>query len=227
MPTINPRNTNSLYFSNLKNEKADFLILWERISVDDDEKAFESLFYLLNPSLIKFCMMYIHQREAVEEIVSEVFTRCWLNRKTLKGIQHPDTYFFVAVKNNAYNYLKKFSHIHLVQLEAINETKFVNTFNPHKELEQKELTLKLDKAIADLPQQCRIIFCLIKEEGMKYKEVAEILDISPRTVQTQLFRAIKKLSIILSVYQQGKTPSPKINLFNCLISLSAILEFYF
>jgi RNA polymerase sigma-70 factor (family 1) len=211
----------------LKTVKADILILWKRISGGDDEKAFESLFYLLNPSLIKFCMMYIHQREAAEEIVSEVFTRCWLNRKTLIAIQHPDTYLFVAVKNHSYNYLKKFSNIHLVQLEDMNEAKFVNTFNPQKELEQKELTLKLDKAIADLPQQCRIVFRLIKEEGMKYKEVAEILEISPRTVQTQLFRAIKKLSLVLSAYQQDRRGVSKVNIFNYLIILLAILKIYF
>jgi len=58
----------------------------------------------------------------------------------------------------------------------------------------------MEQSIEALPQQCRIIFRLIKEDGIKYKEVAEILNISPRTVQTQLFRAMKKLSVVLSDY---------------------------
>jgi len=58
----------------------------------------------------------------------------------------------------------------------------------------------MEQSIEALPQQCRIIFRLIKEDGIKYKEVAEILNISPRTVQTQLFRAMKKLHAVLSEY---------------------------
>jgi RNA polymerase sigma-70 factor (ECF subfamily) len=58
----------------------------------------------------------------------------------------------------------------------------------------------MNQAISMLPRQCQIIFRLIKEHGMKYKEVAEILHISPRTVQTQLFRAIAKLRETLRPY---------------------------
>ena len=184
----------------MKDKKTDILDLWRLVSIQDDDKAFESLFYLLNMPLIKFSMMYVHQKEAAEEIVSDVFVKCWMNRKSLAGVHSMDTYLFVAVKNQSLNYLKKYSHIHLVQIEDGNELKFVKTFNPQEELEKKELLFKMEQSIEALPQQCRIIFRLIKEDGIKYKEVAEILNISPRTVQTQLFRAMKKLSIVLSDY---------------------------
>lgn len=166
----------------------------------DDDKAFESLFYLLNMPLIKFSMMYVHQKEAAEEIVSDVFVKCWVNRKSLVDVRSMDTYLFVAVKNQSLNYNKKYSHIHLVEVQDTNEIKFVKSFNPQDELEKKELFFKMEQAIEALPQQCRIIFRLIKEDGIKYKAVAEILNISPRTVQTQLFRAMKKLSAVLSDY---------------------------
>ncbi len=181
----------------MKNTKPDGVLLWKQICLEDDLKAFETFFHLLNTRLIKFCIFYIRQKEAAEEIVSDIFVRCWENRKSLADIANPETYLFVAVKNQSFNYLKKFSNIHLVQLETSNEVEFVNTFDPEKELERKELHFMMDQAIASLPQQACIIFKLIKEDGMKYKEVAEILNISPRTVQTQLFRAMKKLSVIL------------------------------
>lgn len=197
------------YFFNhypaLKDKKAHILALWKRISSDDDDKAFELLFHLLNNPLIKFAMLYIHQREAAEEIVSDVFVKCWINRKNLADIQSPDTYFFVAVKNQSLTHIKKYSNIHLVQIEDTNEVKLVNTFNPEEELEKKELIFIMDQAISALPQQCRIIFRLIKEDGMKYKEVAEILGISARTVQTQLFRAMKKLSVTLHSHHQSNS----------------------
>jgi RNA polymerase sigma-70 factor (ECF subfamily) len=186
----------------LRDRKVDTLNLWKLICNNDDEKAFELFFHLLNNSLVKFCVQYVNQKEIAEEVVSDVFVRCWLNRKTLTEIQNPETYLFVAVKNQSLNHIKKYSSIHLVQIEETNSVEFVNTYNPQKEIENKELIFRMDKAITALPQQCRIVFRLIKEDGMKYKEVAEILNISPRTVQTQLFRAIKKLSIVLSNYNK-------------------------
>lgn len=155
-------------------------------------KAFERLYYALFNKLIKFSVYYVHQREAAEEIVSEVFVKCWNNRKSLGHVEYPESYFFIAVKNQSLKYRKKYSNIHLVELEE-NDFHLVDLSDPSKKLERKELHHRLDQAIEMLPMQARIVFRLIKENGLKYKEVAEILSISPRTVQTQLFRAIDKL----------------------------------
>jgi len=212
----------------LKDRKVDTLNLWKLICNNDDEKAFELLFHLLNNSLTKFCILYVNQREIAEEIVSDVFVKCWLNRKSLTEILNPETYLFVAVKNQSLNHIKKYSSIHLVQIEETNSVEFVNTYNPQREIENKELIFRMDKAITALPQQCRIVFRLIKEDGMKYKEVAEILNISPRTVQTQLFRAIKKLSIVLNNY--NKLNNPKVhtsNIFKALSVIIGILQLFF
>ena len=190
----------------MKIDKTDTLSLWKQVCFEDDLKAFELLFHTLNTRLIKFSVFYIRQKEAAEEIVSEVFVKCWENRKNLTEISNPETYLFISVKNQSFNYLKKYSNIHLVQIESSDEVEFINTFDPEKELERKELHFLLDKAVASLPQQACIVFRLIKEDGMKYKEVAEILNISPRTVQTQLFRAMKKLSVILSAHRLSAKP---------------------
>jgi RNA polymerase sigma-70 factor (family 1) len=185
----------------LKIFKTDTLSLWKLLCFEDDMKAFEQLFHMLNGRLIKFCVFYIRQKEAAEDIVSDVFIKCWENRKNLTQVANPETYLFIAVKNQSFNYLKKYSNIHLVQLDSSDEVQFIDTFDPAREMERKELQFLLDKAVASLPQQACIVFRLIKEDGLKYKEVAEILNISPRTVQTQLFRATKKLSHILSAHQ--------------------------
>ncbi|MDB5146101.1 MAG: polymerase sigma-70 factor, subfamily [Mucilaginibacter sp.] len=211
----------------MRDRKVDTLKLWKLICNNDDENAFELFFHILNNSLIKFCVLYVHQREIAEEIVSDVFVKCWLNRKNLTEIQNPETYLFVAVKNQSLNHIKKYSTIHLVQIEETNSVEFVNTYNPQKEIENKELIFRMDQAIAGLPQQCRIVFRLIKEDGMKYKEVAEILNISPRTVQTQLFRAIKKLSVVLTQYNKLNEITPKPNTVNILGSIIVILQLFF
>jgi RNA polymerase sigma-70 factor (ECF subfamily) len=172
--------------------KPDLLELWKKICLTDDVKAFEQLYYTLFGKLIKFSIYYVHQREAAEEIVSEVFVKCWSNRNSLGHIEYPESYLFIAVKNQSLKYHKKYSNIHLVELED-HQFHLVDLADPSKKLEIKELHHRLDSAIETLPMQARMVFRLIKENGLKYKEVAQILEISPRTVQTQLFRAIDKL----------------------------------
>lgn len=200
--------------------------LWHRVCFEDDVKAFESFYYLLYDALVKFSMMYIHQREEAEEIVTDVFVKSWMNRSNMQHIERPDTYLFVAVKNQSLNYLKKYSSVHVVPVENENDVNLIDTANPQIQLEKKELHFYLDKSINALPQQCRIIFRLIKEDGLKYKEVAEILNISPRTVQTQLCRAMQKLSVSLSAYSPSRPAIGNDALSNILILL-AFAEIFF
>jgi RNA polymerase sigma-70 factor (family 1) len=188
------------YLNRLDYKKSNILTLWHQVCFNNDVKAFEAFYYLLYNALVKFSMMYIHQKEAAEEIVTDVFVKSWLNRSNMQHIERADTYLFVAVKNQSLNYIKKYSSLHVVPVEDSEDVNLIDTANPHIQLEKKELHFYLDQSIDALPQQCRIIFRLIKEDGLKYKEVAEILNISPRTVQTQLFRAMHKLSVSLTQY---------------------------
>ncbi|WP_158280740.1 RNA polymerase sigma-70 factor [Pararcticibacter amylolyticus] len=181
--------------------------LWLRIVEKSDEKAFEELFYALNSRLIKFGLFYVHQKEVAEEIVSDVFVKVWTQRQDLKHVRKAETYLFISVKNLALNHIKKFSSIHIVALED-STLHLVDTHCPDVEMEKRELIFKLNQAIDSLPRQCRIIFRLVKDDGMKYKDVALILGISQRTVQTQLFRAMKKLNLIMLPYIKSDLLSP-------------------
>ncbi|ANI89076.1 hypothetical protein A9P82_07100 [Arachidicoccus ginsenosidimutans] len=175
--------------------------LWEKICSRDDMNAFESLFHSLNKRLIQFCVVYVRRIEIAEEIAADVFVKCWENRKSMPEIKNIEAYLFVAVKNHSLNYLKKYSSVTWNSLQNENKYELIDLFDPEKEIELKELAFKMEQAIQSLPLQAQLVFRLIKEDGMKYKDAAEILDISPKTVQTQLYRAIKKLSHIFSAYQ--------------------------
>ena len=179
----------------------------ENICLRNDQKSFEELFKLFYERLLNFCIHYIKDREVAEEIVSNVFLKIWVKRNELTHVQNMETYLFVAVKNHSINYTKQFSNYKVVYLEETGDHQLLNTHDPGKELEKRELIFKMNQAIETLPQQCKIVFSLVKEEGLKYKEVAQILDISPRTVETQLVRAMQKLDKILSPYiHTNKTP---------------------
>jgi len=184
----------------LKEGKTHITQLLQNICQSEDQKSFEELFKLFYERLLNFCLHYIKSKESAEEIVSDVFVKLWVKRKDLSHIQNLETYLFIAVKNHSLNHIKQFSNYRIAYLEDAGIHKLINTRDPQKELERKELIFKMDQAVNSLPPQCKIIFNLIKEEGLKYKEVAEILNISSRTVETQLVRAIKKLDKILAPY---------------------------
>lgn len=213
----------------MKIVKPDLSGLWTKICTEDDLTSFEALYHLLAARLLRFSIYYVSSKEVAEEIVSEVFVKCWENRKVNLQVLNPETYLFVAIRNQSLKYLRKHQQIHLVEIEDQHEQLYVADNNPQKELERKELQVKLDEAIDTLPPQARLIFKLIKENGMKYKEVAEVLEISPRTVQTQLFRAIAKLRIVLSAYReidrQGNLPDHAIGLMMILGLTNYILIF--
>lgn len=163
-----------------------------------NQQAFSSLFRLFYPRLLSFALQYVHVKETAEEITNDVFIKLWNRKEYLEQVNNISTYLFVSIKNHSLNYLKQYSHIHVVVENTEGHTGLINRDDPEQQLEWKELSFQLSQAIDSLPDQCRAVFKLIKEDGFRYKEVAEILGISPRTVETQLFRAMKKLQALIS-----------------------------
>jgi RNA polymerase sigma-70 factor (ECF subfamily) len=144
--------------------------------------------------------LYVHKKEIAEEIVNDVMVKIWNKRQTITDIQNLETYLFVAVRNHSCNYLSSYSSYHIAIEQEGTQAKVINLNDPQKELEWKEISFQLDRTISKLPDQCRTVFKLIREDGFRYKQVAEILNISPRTVETQLSRAIKKLDKVIQAY---------------------------
>jgi RNA polymerase sigma-70 factor (ECF subfamily) len=191
---------------------------------ESDQRSFEDLYRLFFARLFNFALLFVHKREIAEETVNDVMMKIWNKRADLHQVKNLETYLFVAVRNQSLNYLSQYSNYHIA-LEPDNEKgEIINLNDPEKELEWKEIHFRLHQAIDQLPEQCRTVFKLIKEEGFKYKQAAEILNISPRTVETQLFRAIKKLNKVIDLYldqaPKKRDNFPLISLF--FICLSAI-----
>jgi len=211
----------------LKATKPDLVVLWNKICLEDDIKSFEQLYRFLYSRLIKFSIYYVVDKQAAEDLVTEVFVKCWENRAASTHVLNPESYFFIAVKNQSLKYLKKNSSITFIDLVDAEEDVSVTAQTPEYILETKELHRQLDFAIAGLAPQAATVFRLIKESGMKYKEVAELLNISPRTVQTQLFRAITKLRLILQPLKDQGSDEKKLGKMISLIILAGTLSFFY
>ena len=187
-----------------------FLI--KKIAEKEDTKAFEKLFQLYYERLTNFAIYFLSSKEAAEEVVSDIFVKIWSKRKEIAKINNLDTYLYISVKNQSLNSLDK-NKINFQTITDADLDNLVNFYNPEKELEVHELIHDIDAAVENLPAQCRLVFKLLKEDGFKYKDVAEILDISPKTVETQLVRGLRKIARAIEPHIENVKRNPKISRF--------------
>jgi RNA polymerase sigma-70 factor (family 1) len=163
------------------------------IALNDDKAAYKELFILLHSRLKQFAYSILKSNEEAEELVSDVFIKVWEKRDQLTRIQSPLLYFYTCTKNLAFTRISKLKKQQslavedwLVQMNSIY-------FDPERLMMTEEMLRQIKQAINDLPPRCRIIFKLVKEDGLKYKEVAELLHLSIKTIEAQMAIALRRL----------------------------------
>lgn len=173
--------------------------LQRRIAIYDDQQAYQDLFYLFYKPLLSFSNAFVRSRELSEEIVSDVFIRIWERRAQLQEVENLKVYLYVSTRNTALKYLlrkQKQASIGLDDLQVELESQH---HNPEQLLLTAELMNRLAQAIDDLPPRCKMVYKLIKEDGLRYKEVAEILNISIKTIDNQLAIALRKIGKAINI----------------------------
>jgi len=164
-----------------------------RIANEDDSVAYKQLFQLYHHRLFQFAHSITHSKETAEEIVSDVFLKIWMKRKSLIKIQNKHLYLYICTKNHAINRLIKDKKNKLFSLdECVVEIRSIY-FDPEQLMITAEMVRRVQHAIDQLPPKCQMIFKLVKEDGLKYREVAELLSISLKTVENQMTIALRKM----------------------------------
>ncbi len=184
-------------YRKLKTDHAE--VSFEYIQFND--AALEIFFKEYFVPLCTYCKYRFNfDSDLAKETVHMAFIRLWENRNTISHDLSLKAYMYKIVTNLSLDVLKhqKVKEKH----ETFIGSKFNDTFSPsgYTSSEYKELKHEIDKAIDELPQQMRIIFELSRYENLKYAEIAERLDISVKTVETQISRALSKLRQKLSHY---------------------------
>lgn len=169
------------------------LRLLDEIALNNSEKAYKSLFMDMHESLQDFAFGILKSQEDAEEVVSDFFIVLWQRRAGLPVIENPKLYFFTGVKNTALNKLTSRRKQKMPPPEEWHTSLKSVFFNPEELLLSAEVVKGIMAAINELPPKCKIIFKLIKEEGLKYAEVAQLLDISVKTVEAQMAIAMRRL----------------------------------
>ncbi|MGZ3938745.1 MAG: RNA polymerase sigma-70 factor [Flavisolibacter sp.] len=164
------------------------------ISDEGDMAAYKKLFLLYHLKLLNFSMSILHSRELAEEVVSDVFIKIWTLRTSLVAIENFHLYIYIITKNLSINMLLKQRREQSFSLDEIAVEIEDIHFDPEQLLITAETEKEITSAIQALPPRCRLIFKLIKEDGLKHREVAELLNLSQKTVENQVTIALKKIT---------------------------------
>lgn len=165
-----------------------------------DEQSFELLYRRYFVRLCAFANKFLHDPSSSEEVVQDIFLKLWENRATLHNEDSGKSFLFQAVHNKSLNVL---AHLGVVnRYSEMIRTVYAHPeeFDVHDSLLGKELNIRIENIIDSLPPECKKIFLMSRSDGKKNQEIASDLNISIKTVETQISRALKKLHAELSDY---------------------------
>ena len=150
-----------------------------------DEEAFEELYHLYYDPIFRYIRYRNNSNEETKDLVQEVFARLWSHRERLVPGKSIKSYLYRTASNLLIDKYRKNSH-RLTYLRELTER---NT-NTEKDMDNR---LTLLKAIESLPPKEKSVVVLSKFQGLKYEEIAEVCDISVKTVEGRMTRAFKRL----------------------------------
>jgi RNA polymerase sigma-70 factor (ECF subfamily) len=164
--------------------------------------AYELIFRRYYVSLSGFAARFVQQPDAAEEIVQNIFLKLWEKKESLSIETSLKSYLFRAVYNGCNNHLAhtkiQNKYISLVRENILRNEALSDPVMDS--LAYKELNEKITDAIERLPTECKKIFKMSRFDGLKYAEIAESLQISVKTVETQISRALLRLRVELKEF---------------------------
>ena len=164
-----------------------------------NEEAFRQLFTVLYPRLVQFSKSFIKSVEIAEDIVMEVFVKFWQAREKVEGIKDIETYLFISVRNETFSTLKKEGKYSFETLDDVDVLLKKYQTNPEMLMITEENIGAINEAIDLLPPKCKMVFKLIREEGLDKRQASRILNISVKTIDNQIAIAVKKIAGVLNI----------------------------
>lgn len=182
-----------------------------------DQKKFRQLIEITSDELLLFAVSFLRNREVAEEVVSDVFIRIWQNKSELETIKNLRSYLFISVKNGCLSHLRKSGKEKIISIDEFSDFHFIPVDGPENDIIEKETLDQIYEVIEKLPPKCKMAFTLAKINGLKYKEIADVMGVSEKTVNNHLVSAIKRITENLSVKaisENKKSPFKQASLFS-------------
>ena len=165
---------------------------------DGDEKALSALFNRYWDKMLVVACKRLDEPEEAEEIVQDIFFRLWQHRASLELRHSFATYLAVAVK---YRVINKLDQLYRLHQRAEHAALYTDQFSPSPEehILEQEMQQQIESSIKQLPEKCRIIFGMSRQQGLTYKQIAAELEISEKTVEAHMSKALKDIRSSLTI----------------------------
>lgn len=170
----------------------DLLELQLRIA-QDDQTALKMLYSHFNKKLFHLAFGIVHSRETAEEIVEDVFVQIWNKRVRISSLENLTWYLYVTTRNISYNYSRKLTRKKYIDIDDLETCDYTFCPTPEQIMISRQEYQLISDAINKLPAQCKLIFKLVKEDNLRYQEVANLLQLRIKTVENQMGIALKKV----------------------------------
>ena len=180
--------------------------LLHKIQTEDSEKAFRQLFDLQYDRLFRLSFYYLQNDDWAKEVAMDVLTDLWNNRHTMILPDDFARYTMVMVRNASINLWKK-EQRHEHDDEAAADLTGKRARSVETQVEDEELFQVYENALEQLPPRCREVWQLVKEEGLSYAEVAQQMEISTKTVDAQMQKAVTYLRKQVGGYLERREKS--------------------
>ena len=161
--------------------------------ITGDRKAFRSFYDLSYPLVYRFVYYFLPHKEDCEEVVSEVFYNIWKQKEYLLSIDNLKSWLYIVSRNEAFHYIKQKEKYANISIDDMAVELSVDASSIDGQMIEKEMLYVYNSAIEELPERCKLVFLMVREERLKYKEIAEILSIKEGTVEQQMNIAIRKV----------------------------------
>ena len=172
--------------------------------VNGDEFAFNRFMEHYSSRLYHYAFALLGQKEPAEEIVSDVFFEVWKNRKDLEQINNMDAWIQTITYRKTISFLRKETGKSDLLFDEIGEFIFDPVQSPDEKMISKEEIARINEAIQQLPPKCKHVFFLAKMDGLPYKEIADILNISVKTINNHIAFALEEIAKNLNLVLRKK-----------------------
>ncbi|AYL96476.1 RNA polymerase sigma-70 factor [Mucilaginibacter celer] len=164
------------------------------IALNSSRVSFKRLYMFYYGKLFNLAKSLVKNDEQAEEITNDVFMNLWARRASLTEINNFTYYCYTSVKNKSLTYLAK-NQLKSVNIDEANIDIADQAATAEDKLACEDLSKIINITLSKLSEPCRLVFKLVKEDGLKYREVAELLDISVKTVEYHIGNALKALAV--------------------------------
>ena len=165
-----------------------------------DRDAFRSFYDIIYPQVYRFIHYFLPNKADCEEVVSDVFFIFWKERNSLLDIKDLKAWIYIVCRNEAYHYLKQKEKNSNISIDDMPVELLIDRNNVEGEMIEEEMLDVYNGAVSELPERCKLVFLMIREERLKHKEVARILSITEGTVEQQMNIAIRKIVETVKMY---------------------------